>query len=769
MGDNPIRETQQDRLTAAGAALVRAQARHAPAAEIEALTDELLRLAEETAPPGGFESGNRGASAALPTAWTDPAKAPPPRAWCSVCGRFEQRGGRWWQECDEPTGWACAICHPPDHLRPEQVVMVSTYPRPAKPAEVAILAAAEAPRIAPVMPADRTPTARRPRSSMRASRPAGGQPETRRAAAKGMAMPKRKADRLKLFDLDDLTDEQRAPVEHALAGNHSAASSVAGSGKTRLLMTAAATAKSMGKTVLALAFNRSAAKTFRERGLSDAEARTMDGFCQMACVSQSIPVTVREGPAPKHGAGGGADDLRDGRPSLGEWMDRYPRDLQTAITRMVKRAISTGLTLDLSELPRVPGLKRMPLVGAITTENPHQDGEIIDEAVELWKDVMRDAGGLPRSLRAVFDQAPDKIVQQHWTNIAGAAQDTLRALVEERIAGDWMAMTYLVAVRRLPLPVLPEVLLIDEAQDLNAVQHAVIQLIAERSGCAVLIAGDPRQAIYAWRGALSDSFDRLVAKLGAEVFSVATSFRVARAIEPWARVLVPEFRCHEKNREGSVAVLHRVADLHGWQPGDIVIARKNSSLLRAMIATMNAKIPAALAPSVVTRFEDARRRLGFKASMPVNDARQSVESLLAWIKEVGEDEEEQKRDAITVEDVLAVARSAYPEAYDLKEIERWLREMCRSSGGGEDTVSPDHVNFFTVHGVKGQEQSTVWIINPHHIPMKGDVHDQERNVWYVAITRAQETLTFCYTEPPPEVEEWRSLYAPVEAKRRDGG
>ena len=43
--------------------------------------------------------------------------APPtPGAWCSSCF-----GTRWWTERREPKGWRCATCHPPDHLKPEQV------------------------------------------------------------------------------------------------------------------------------------------------------------------------------------------------------------------------------------------------------------------------------------------------------------------------------------------------------------------------------------------------------------------------------------------------------------------------------------------------------------------------------------------------------------------------------------------------------------------------------------------------------------------------
>ena len=43
--------------------------------------------------------------------------APPtPGAWCSSCF-----GTRWWTERHEPKGWRCGTCHPPDHLKPEQV------------------------------------------------------------------------------------------------------------------------------------------------------------------------------------------------------------------------------------------------------------------------------------------------------------------------------------------------------------------------------------------------------------------------------------------------------------------------------------------------------------------------------------------------------------------------------------------------------------------------------------------------------------------------
>lgn len=61
-----------------------------------------------------------------PPAWSDPSLIPPPGAWCSCCGRFDRKGGRWWTAAPEPDGWACVTCHPPLHLKPEAIKVVTT-------------------------------------------------------------------------------------------------------------------------------------------------------------------------------------------------------------------------------------------------------------------------------------------------------------------------------------------------------------------------------------------------------------------------------------------------------------------------------------------------------------------------------------------------------------------------------------------------------------------------------------------------------------------
>lgn len=76
--------------------------------------------------PDPLRDGLHAGALQRPTAWADPTLRPPPGAWCSCCGRFERKGGRWWTERENPTGWACATCHPPVHLAPETIEEVMT-------------------------------------------------------------------------------------------------------------------------------------------------------------------------------------------------------------------------------------------------------------------------------------------------------------------------------------------------------------------------------------------------------------------------------------------------------------------------------------------------------------------------------------------------------------------------------------------------------------------------------------------------------------------
>jgi hypothetical protein len=71
-------------------------------------------------------AGLLAAALSRPPGWSDVRSVPPPGAWCSCCGRARRKGGQWWREAVAPTGWRCATCHPPDHLREDCIVRIET-------------------------------------------------------------------------------------------------------------------------------------------------------------------------------------------------------------------------------------------------------------------------------------------------------------------------------------------------------------------------------------------------------------------------------------------------------------------------------------------------------------------------------------------------------------------------------------------------------------------------------------------------------------------
>lgn len=91
-------------------------------------------------------------------------------------------------------------------------------------------------------------------------------------------------------------------------------------------------------------------------------------------------------------------------------------------------------------------------------------------------------------------------------HLAGLAVDILKRGIEDTSTIDFDDMLYLPYVLDLR-PVAFDLVLVDEAQDLNLLQHSLVSKLVTKSG-KVVIVGDDRQAIYQWRGRLTVALTR---------------------------------------------------------------------------------------------------------------------------------------------------------------------------------------------------------------------------------------------------------------------
>jgi ATP-dependent DNA helicase UvrD/PcrA len=91
---------------------------------------------------------------------------------------------------------------------------------------------------------------------------------------------------------------------------------------------------------------------------------------------------------------------------------------------------------------------------------------------------------------------------------------------------DFDDMIYLTWLLNVPFT-RADYLFVDEAQDLNAIQHALLDRMVKPTG-KIIAVGDPYQSIYAFRGADSQSMPKLKAQFDMLELPLSVSFRCSK-------------------------------------------------------------------------------------------------------------------------------------------------------------------------------------------------------------------------------------------------
>src|SRR3972149_4317333 len=185
-------------------------------------------------------------------------------------------------------------------------------------------------------------------------------------------------------------------------------------------------------------------------------------------------------------------------------------------------------------------------------KNTLTDVDNYDALVEMCDHYAVELNG---SAARVFEMARD-VIHQSKTNTAII---------------DFDDMLWLTALNHLPLPQYDYVL-VDETQDLNAVQIEIVLRIRKSGGRAIAI-GDENQAIYGFRGADADAMDKVIAALEAQVLPLSLCYRNSKSVARFVNDALPQIKheCLPDAPEGEVLTI-AVQDLQACvKPGDMVI------------------------------------------------------------------------------------------------------------------------------------------------------------------------------------------------------
>ena len=183
-----------------------------------------------------------------------------------------------------------------------------------------------------------------------------------------------------------------------------------------------------------------------------------------------------------------------------------------------------------------------------------------------------------------FDLTPEEALEDAgWTVdiVASAAIKAMELATKFDGTLDFDDMVYVPVANKWVRGVY-DLVVIDEAQDMNASQLLLAQGVCKKGG-RVVVVGDDHQAIYGFRGADAGSLDRLKAELNAVELGLTITYRCPKAVVALAQELVPDYLAAPTAPEGEISTID-FSKLHeNAVVGDFVLSRKNAPLARVCL------------------------------------------------------------------------------------------------------------------------------------------------------------------------------------------
>lgn len=263
-----------------------------------------------------------------------------------------------------------------------------------------------------------------------------------------------------------------------------------------------------------------------------------------------------------------------------------------------------------------------------------------------------------------------------------------------------------------------QLVLVDEAQDLSALNHAMLKRLVVKRLIAV---GDPCQAIYGFRGAHEESMGLLRERFEMKDLSLTISFRCPIKVVEHARFRAPQMQYPGWAKEGEVKSLQlwTVDDL----PQDAaVICRNNAPLFALAINLLKQGRYAQLLGNdigkgllkIMNKFGDRK--------LPREDVEKEITK---WETE----KSAKAKNPGPIRDRAECMRIFASQGKNLGDAIAYAEHIFNSVGP---------IKLMTGHKSKGLEFEDVFILDKHLLGEEG----QERNLRYVMITRAKNSLTY---------------------------
>ena len=266
---------------------------------------------------------------------------------------------------------------------------------------------------------------------------------------------------------------------------------------------------------------------------------------------------------------------------------------------------------------------------------------------------------------------------------------------------------------------------VDETQDLNAAQIEMV-LRAVKTDGRILAVGDPRQAIYRFRGADENAFGNVKVRLEAAELPLSVCYRCSKAVIREAQELVPGIEAAPDAAEGEVLHASYALMKKDAKAGDFILSRTNAPLISLCMGFLKEG----------RRANIQGRDVGASLAAFVKKSKaKDVESLRSYVEEwMGKECARlaaKRRDTQSVEDraacILALSEGAASVADVVENIQALFADKDEAA----------IITLSSTHKAKGLERDRVWVLRATYLRRP---ETEEQNLLYVAVTRARQTL-----------------------------
>ena len=304
---------------------------------------------------------------------------------------------------------------------------------------------------------------------------------------------------------------------------------------------------------------------------------------------------------------------------------------------------------------------------------------------------------------------------------------------------DYIDMIYLpISNHKIKVPQF-DFIAVDEAQDNNNCQHYFIQRLLAPKARTIYV-GDFFQAIYAFMGSDVNSFQRLQERPNTISLKLSVSYRCSQDVVKIAQQICPEMEAYGNNEKGEV----RFGTIDEIVEGDFVLSRNNRPLFYLYFKLLEQE------KSVIILGKDIEVGLQVLISKirkktideGISYLQERLELLKEELKAKGVNKVKEHSSYTSLYDKIRTIEIVSYRYETMKEVSVAIEEMFKE----KDKC----VKLASVHHSKGMENDRVFVIERFNgqkmMPSPYAIMEwqkiQERNLLFVALTRAKKSLIF---------------------------